>query len=798
MSLKKIKQNKKVILFTSLVLVMVFIITIGYSSYSNNANINDLMAEVRVEKNIRVTGVSLSSSSDLVVSKNEDYNVKNIYSTLILPNKDSTVTYKVEITNIGNVEMGIYDITSNNENIEISLSDDYKLKDKICDGSKCNLGIKKYIYVTVKYKDGSVVSGDEFNMILTFDFRPFYTVSYEGFEEDTTSYTSEVIEGDTLKVEFNNFSGKLEVYMDNALLATDDYTFTNNVLELKNVTGNIKVKRTAEAKTNPLYTFLAEKSLGTDKDFDFQSTNIQNGVFMHEESKNDDYPVYYYRGDVNNSIIYSNFCWKIVRTTETGGLKLLYDGEIKSGTCTDSHNYLGSELFNDYVNGLASPSQVGYMYGMTAGIHKIAESRYEDMVSQAETITERLVSTSNLMIGKSANWDLYAGTYTLTDTMINTQTEVKQIFDTATNSGYRYTCLSSSNTCSEVYYLYKRRSESNGYEVYAVKLTNRLTAEEALDGKTIKKGFLFGNTVSWNESSKTYTLQTIKNIDDLDELEDYIRGGADYGGVGYHYTCLNNTGECSAVYYVYYNDYGNYHDTTASGLFGITLHDGKNVTETLDSLLSKSSNTTDSHAKEYIDNWFEGKGSDFKGNPETDALTKREDELDDVVWCNNRKVAGYHGWDVNADNHDSHNKYLHFDAFKRLVGETGLPPTRPSLLCDAVNDSFTVKNTKGNQNLKYPIAMLTADEAALAGAVYQKATTTYLPVRNGKDQFFMTPYYLSDDHSRMFIYAKEGYLDSGYARSGYAIRPAIALKPIFEISSGDGTAQNPYTLKKIQ
>ena len=796
MSLKKIKQNKSVIMFTSIIIILVFIITVGFSSFGNNLGINGLLAEVRIEKDIRVTGVSLLESTDLVVSKDEDYNVKNIYSTLYLPNKDSSVTYRVEITNLGNVAMGIYDITSNNDNIEISLSGDYKLKDKICNDTKCTLGVKKYIDVTIKYKSNAVVSSDEFNVLLTFDFRPFYTVTYEGFEEDTSSYTGDVIEGDTLKVEFNDFSGKLEVYMDNALLTTDDYTFTNNVLELKNVTGNINIKRTSESEKNPLYTFLADKSQGTDKDFDFQSSSIQNGVFMHEETKDDDYPVYYYRGNVNNSIIYSNFCWKIVRTTETGGLKLLYDGEIKSGTCTDDHNYLGSEQFNDYVNGLASPSQVGYMYGMTAGIHKIAESRYKDMVSQAEIITQGLVSTSGLIIGKSANWDSL--TYTLKDTMVNAETDVKKLFDNATNSGYYYTCLSSADTCSEVYYLYKRRSESSGYEVYAVKLTNGLSAEEALNGKTIKKGFLFGNTVSWDELSKTYTLQTIKNIDDLDELEDYIRGGPDYGGTGYHYTCLNDTGKCSEVYYVYYNDYGNYHDTTADGLFGITLHDGKNVTETLDSLLSKSSNTTDSHAKEYIDNWFEGKGSDFKGNPETDALTKHVDELDDVVWCNNRKVAGYHGWDENADNHASDNKYLHFDAFKRLVGETGLPPTRPSLLCDSVNDSFTVKNTKGNQNLKYPIAMLTADEAALAGAVYQKVTDTYLPVRNQKDQFFMTPYYLSDDHSRLFIYAKEGYLDSGYARSGYAIRPAIALKPIFKIASGDGSSQNPYTLEKVQ
>ncbi len=801
---RKIKNNsKKVNILTFSIVLLICIISIGFSSFSDNLNINNLSAEIRIQKDIRVTGVSLLSNSDNVISKEEDYNVKNIYSNLTLPNQNSTVTYRVEITNIGNVEMGIFDITSNISNLEVKPIGEYNLKDKICVDDKCALGIKKYIDIEVSYKDNEFNQDNiNFNMLLTFDFRPFYDVLYEGFDEDTSSYPQEIIDGDNLKIEFNDFSGKLEVYMDNALLTTDNYTFTNNVLEVKNVTGNVTIKRSAQAQTNSLYAFMQEKSQGDDKDFDFQSDNIQNGVFMHYESRNDDYPVYYYRGDVENSVVYANHCWRIVRTTETGGLKLVYDGELKNSgtTCTDTHNYLGSEAFNYKINDFASPSQVGYMYGMTAEIHKIIESRYDDIVSKPENMADTLVANaSNLVVGKNANWD--GSSYTLNETKTNTATEAKYIFDEATNNGYYYTCLNSETTCSEVYYLYKRRSSSGVYEVYTVKLTKGLTAEQALDGKTVKKGTIFGNDVSWDNSTNQYKLVTTKEITDLDELEDDIRGGDTYGPLGYHYTCLNSTGVCESVYYVYYNDYGNYHDTTADGLFGISLYNGLNVTDTLDLLLTKSTNEHDSHAKEHIDKWYQGTGGDFKGNPETDALIKYENDLDDVLWCNNRAVAGYHGWDLNADNHDSHNKYLHFDAFKRLVGEQGLPPTRPSLLCDSVDDSFTVSNPKGNKDLTYPIAMLTADEAVLAGAVNQKLTNTYITIRNGGQQSFMTPYYLSDDHTRVFVlkYDTEHNigLDSGYAASSYAVRPAIALKPIFKIKDGTGTPEDPYTLEKV-
>ena len=41
-------------------------------------------------------------------------------------------------------------------------------------------------------------------------------------------------------------------------------------------------------------------------------------------------PVYYYKGNVqNNNVLFAGFCWKIVRTTETGGVKIVYNGKQK-------------------------------------------------------------------------------------------------------------------------------------------------------------------------------------------------------------------------------------------------------------------------------------------------------------------------------------------------------------------------------------------------------------------------------------------------------------------------------------
>ena len=40
--------------------------------------------------------------------------------------------------------------------------------------------------------------------------------------------------------------------------------------------------------------------------------------------------IYYYRGNItNNNVILGGYCWLIVRTTDTGGTKLLYNGPVQ-------------------------------------------------------------------------------------------------------------------------------------------------------------------------------------------------------------------------------------------------------------------------------------------------------------------------------------------------------------------------------------------------------------------------------------------------------------------------------------
>ena len=183
-------------------------------------------------------------------------------------------------------------------------------------------------------------------------------------------------------------------------------------------------------------------------------------------------PVYYYKGNVqNNNVLFAGFCWKIVRTTETGGVKIVYNGIQKNGSCnnTGTDSQIGRSAFNSSYN---SPSYVGYMYNKVYA--------YSD---------KSMSSESNIVFGNSFT---YAnGTYTLKDT--KTVATWSSGYNTINNN--HYTCMTTGTTCSSINYVYYADSES----AYYITLTNGKSVNDALNE------MLYADDVNKNDSTiKTY------------------------------------------------------------------------------------------------------------------------------------------------------------------------------------------------------------------------------------------------------------------------------------------------------
>ena len=157
------------------------------------------------------------------------------------------------------------------------------------------------------------------------------------------------------------------------------------------------------------------------------------GIYARAGTENNEYPIYYYRGEIdNNHVKFAGFCWKIVRTTETGGVKLIYDGVPDSnGYCnnTGKASQIGTSAFNSSSN---SPADVGYMYG----------TRYTNSSINPSDL-------GSIVYGNDVTWDGIQ--YTLVDTIESDDWNGDR---SKLAQKYHYTCLSTDNTCSRVYYIY--------------------------------------------------------------------------------------------------------------------------------------------------------------------------------------------------------------------------------------------------------------------------------------------------------------------------------------------------------
>ena len=232
-----------------LITLIIISLSVAYSAFNSELLIEDIIAEVRIKSDIRITAFEYSSSTNEALSIYNNYNVKSISPTISLPNEQSTITYKINITNIGNEEMGIYEITGLPENLTYELSE-YTLKNKICDTSNnCSLGITKEFYITIKYLtyDSTNITYD---LNLSFDFQPFHTITYENIESD--SYPTEIINNDTLIINFkDNAPSQLSISIAGEIIT--DYTYNSGILKIKNITGDVIIKKSRE-----LVCYLAE------------------------------------------------------------------------------------------------------------------------------------------------------------------------------------------------------------------------------------------------------------------------------------------------------------------------------------------------------------------------------------------------------------------------------------------------------------------------------------------------------------------------------------------------------------
>lgn len=334
--------------------------------------------------------------------------------------------------------------------------------------------------------------------------------------------------------------------------------------------------------------------------YNLVENEAKNGLLAKEYtglgSENYQNKVYYYTGQAdNNHVLFANYCWKIIRTTDTGGVKLVYDGLPKNGVCNNTG--IDSQVNETYVQFNSkdgSAANLGYMYNTRY------TSSYITMSNRTKTVASSTVYISQEYTKNTS------GNYSLTDPITVTPEEWKSNHENYV--GYYACSTPTSSTCSEIRKIVHTEEEAYFYNII----------------------YLYGKSAEYvyDETTQKYVYKLVDPIEitdlrnNMDQLNDR------------HFTCGTRSDTCASVKYIH-------HARNTTGIIQvnhITLTNGKTIEEAINEMLhAEDVNTTDSTIKTYVENWYAENMIDYSNF------------IEDTVYCNDRRIAQPNGWDVNGD-----------------------------------------------------------------------------------------------------------------------------------------------------
>ncbi len=529
------------------------------------------------------------------------------------------------------------------------------------------------------------------------------------------------------------------------------------------------------------------------------------GVYILPGTENDEHPIYFYRGAINNNnVVFGGFCWQIVRTTDTGGIKMIYNGlpDISGSGSNISYNCGTTRDIQDTIRTTTDLVETtGYYYA----------DDYE------------IVSTS----GNSVTYRLKSKNKPITQVAIADATEASTKIPTI-STNYPYTCKGTTDTetCTTLYKVdsYASGTNANVYSSLDRTVIGRSVFNSQYSSMSdmgymsnarypytkvlSSENLIYGKDIEWH-TDHYLVIEDTANTASTNTTKDAT----------HHYSCgteTNSVGdtECAKVRYYYY-DSGNYYyielengDLLSDALYKMTGN-GNSATKTKNA--GYNLNQNNSTAKTAIDNWFRANLT----NEVNVSTSDYSEYLEDTVYCNDRsyKTEGssatyiQSGWNPNGG---SLTTELYFGTNNRFnnswYSTSNVPVVKntgsvPNIACPNEKDRFTVSNTTGNGALTYPVGLLTADEVILAGVGGNNSGTTTYYLYTNDYYWTMTPYRFDNDDADEFAVYLYRLYNSVVVRTelAHGLRPVISLKHGTEFEEdGDGTATSPYVVKYYQ
>ncbi len=273
------------------------------------------------------------------------------------------------------------------------------------------------------------------------------------------------------------------------------------------------------------------------------------------------------------------------------------------------------------------------------------------------------------------------------------------------------------------------------------------------DWFTNTQKYNFGTGYTFDQSTRKFTLTgDIKQLTWNDNHDEIVNNQL--------YSCLETS--CNVVYKV-------------TGYISGTQMRVQPISYSSNSLLTAQTNKTDSPIKTILDSWY-------KTN-----LTSYTSKLADETFCSDRSISYGSGYLTTPT--------TTYGAYGRLQDGK-----KPSLKCSQDNDKFKMSNESAKLN--YPVALITADEVAMAGGrayyngAYSPNSNYYL--YNGKYYWTLSPSHFFSNYSyaSVWLVLPSGSLSPWFnVTYSLGVRPVINLRADTMITKGDGSSLNPFVIK---
>ena len=499
---------------------------------------------------------------------------------------------------------------------------------------------------------------------------------------------------------------------------------------------------TTKPIVHPLYTVMEElATAGT-----YASTysgNDSNDSYGVAAAK----PIYYIRTSTADdetqaatllnkiNVKFAGYCWQMFRTTDTGGVKLIYNGD------PDSNGYcLQQDTSTTHKGVLGASGAVSTVYN--------ADYMFSDNFTY-NTSTNQFTLVNPIVSNWATNKNLI-GKYTCkTDSTTSTCTTLYYLnsedkTDSTKVQNTRYTIANVSNS-----YIGTSAINANPWSPAYVGYMFGDTQYEVGATEAITTGSIMGSEVTWNGSN--YVLKDSSNNVSTHKFAGTYENN-------YHYTCNTTSATCTdgKVRFYFAIDYY------------IELENGDSIETALSKMLTNVENKHDSAMKAYLENWYNNELKSYES-----YLDKR------AVYCNDRSVTAYNGWSEigNLVAYNNTNSRLNFKNSTASI---------ESLECTNNTDKFSVYNPSAHLN--YPIGLAAPAELKLINNSYVRKTGSIFYTSSPRIVAYAGVYYR--------VLGANGATNASASgvNSSYGVRPVIVLKPTTATITGNGSFTSPYVI----